>query len=704
LLTAALLLSAAPFAARAQQATQLPGITIVTPPTVQGATLERAPVKKAEPAPATSTTQPQQKKQAASQSAPVEASANTTTAAADSAPGIATDKVGSSVSVVTAVDIERQQLRHVSDALRSLPGVAVTQTGSTGSLVEVRLRGAEANHTLVIVDGIQANDTANGQFDFSNLAAEDIERIEVIRGPQSGLYGSGAVGGVINISTKKSRGPLALTVRSEFGSFNTRELGARLAGGNENGYIAMSGQIRTTDGFNISRVGPEPFSGFTRDDDSARLGSFALNAGGRIASKSTIDMTLRHVNKFARRDGDGFSGAFGPYAVAVDDPSFLRQSLLLAGMTLKVDSLEGRLTHEVKLNHNSTATKDFDRGAFGPYDFANDNKRTAVGYAATYRLGTPAIWGLHSVTGQIQHEDERFTPLGDFDDRIERARARTSYAGEWRGAFANQLFVTAGLRLDDNDQFQDFTTWRTTASWKIPNAGIRPHASIGTAVKMPSMFEQFGRSQFFFNPNPNLQPEESRGWDAGVEFTFLSGKALFDVTYFRANLTNKINGFAFPMPTNSPGESTREGIEFAGRYLLTPALSFGLAYTYTDAREADGSREVRRPPHSGKADVRYAFNGGRGTISVAATYNGERLDNAIDVNTFQPAKLPLNGYWLVSAAASYKIQPNVELFGRVENALNSKYQEVYGYDTAGVAVYAGVKITFDDIAGVGKAK
>ena len=230
-----------------------------------------------------------------------------------------------------------------------------------------------------------------------------------------------------------------------------------------------------------------------------------------------------------------------------------------------------------------------------------------------YRFDMPGL--KNTVSGRVEREQERFAPEGSFADGRERERGRVSYTGEWNGGLFDRLFLTAGIRRDDNDNFEDFTTWRGSASLVLREINMRPHASVGTAVKLPTMFEQFGSDQFFA-PNPNLTPEHSFGWDAGVEFTFDKGRLLFDVTYFRANLTDKINGFVFDpavgkfTASNLPGESTREGVEISARYKLASNVSLGGAYTYTDARDPNGEREIRRSPHSARADVAYTFNGG----------------------------------------------------------------------------------------------
>ena len=228
------------------------------------------------------------------------------------------------------------------------------------------------------------------------------------------------------------------------------------------------------------------------------------------------------------------------------------------------------------------------------------------------------------------------------------------------------------------------------------------------------MFEQFGTDQFFV-PNQNLTPEKSFGWDAGLEFTFYKGRVLFDVTYFNANLTDKIDGFFFDpgignfTAMNLPGESTREGVEVSARFKLAGNLTLGGAYTYTDARDPNGEREIRRPPHSARADVAYTFDGGRGTATLGAIYNGQhgRHSPSRCRSSSRRSASMLDAYWLINATASYKLQPGVEVFARVENLLDQHYQEVFGFESAPIAAYAGVKLTFggpDGIGGSGSKK
>ena len=667
--------TALPAVAPAQQPSVLPGIT------VRGATLA-APRAVAASTPGAA---------AGAEATPAE-----TTAETGGGDGVAAYTVGNAVTVITGEELRRQQVRQVGDALRSLPGVSVGRSGSFGSLTDVRIRGAETNHTLVLIDGIEANATTNGGFDFSDLSADNIERIEVIRGPMSGIYGSNAVGGVINIITRRGQGPLALTLQTEAGSLATKDMSARLAGGNDRANLSVAYHWRETNGFNIAPQGSE--------DDGMRLGSFSLRGGFKPFENVNVDVSLRHIDKRAERDGFGDPSApFGSIAASFDEASFLRDKIFLAGTTVRWDTLDGKLTHEFRATHNDTSLAD--KSPF--FRTLSLSAADTFAYLATYRLDTPAIWGKHSLTALIESGDEQFTPKGDLTDGIERGRERMSYAAEWRGELANALFLTAGVRRDDNNTFDDFTTWRLAASLKVPGSLWRPHASVGTAVKVPTMFEQFGSIPLFFTPNPGLQPEESLGWDAGIEYTFAGGKAVLDVTYFNSRLENKIDGFFFlPNGTftavNVPGTSTREGLEVAGRFKLLSNVGLGLSYTYLDAREPNGSREQRRPPHMARADLDYSFAGGRGTARLSTVYNGEIIDKApYEIGTFINRPQTVGDYWVVNAATSYKLQPGVELFARVENLLDARYQEVYGYEAAPITAFAGLKLTFGGRDGIG---
>jgi vitamin B12 transporter len=699
LLAAAALGSATPAGAQ----TLLPGIT------VEGATLSRpaagsaspaTPAAPAQPAPATAVQAPGGQGGAGTSGTEPTDAAIAGPASGDGtagAGGYPAETVGSAVTIVTGADLERQQIRHAADALRSLPGVSVSRSGSVAAQTQVRIRGAEGNHTLVLIDGIVANQPGTGEFDFSNLTADQIERIEVVRGAQSGLYGSGAIGGVVNIVTKRGQGPGRVTVWGEVGSFKTAESGISASAGSDKAHGLLSYSVRNTNGFNISIDGNET--------EAAQHRTFIFKGGIQPTEALSVDVILRNVDKRGDRDGDLF--AFSGLSRQTDTFSHFASNVWLAGIEAKLLTFDGRLEHRVKYNYAETRLEDTDIGAFGTFYSRNDNKRRNAAYLATWHLGTPALAGVlrHSLTGLVEHEQELFNQVTG--NNLTRERNRVATAAEYRAELFDRLTVTGNVRQDDNDTFADFTTWRATVSLNIRELGLRPHASYGTGVKLPTMVEQFG--QFAgFTPNPALLPEESQGWDAGLELAIAKGRFILDVTYFKANLENEIvtrflPGFLTTVE-NLAGESTRKGVEVQATWRPLDWLTLAGAYTWLDARDDKGQREIRRAPDTGRLEATLAFAEGRGSVTLAAAYNGRMHDLAFALPTFQSVRVILDDYWLATLAARYKVAPGIELFGRIENAFDARYQEVFGFETAPIAGYAGIKLTFGGDDGIGAAR
>lgn len=299
--------------------------------------------------------------------------------------GVEAEKLGTAVTVVTGEELRRQQIRHAADALRNLPGVEVSRTGGFAGETQVRIRGAEANHTLVMIDGVVANQANTGEFDFALLPAEAIERIEVIRGAQSGLYGSGAIGGVINIITKSGKGPPQASVWSEVGSFKTVEGGVTVSGGTDKAHGLISYSVRQANGFNIADEGWET--------DAFQRRSFLFKGGLKPSDIFKLDFVLRNSEKRGDRDDDPFVGT--GLATQTDSFSNFSTSYWLAGVEGTLDTFGGALTHKFKANYTSAVLEDFliplDRSFVSPS--RNDNDRDNFGYQATLRFDTPAIAG-----------------------------------------------------------------------------------------------------------------------------------------------------------------------------------------------------------------------------------------------------------------------------------------------------------------------
>ena len=685
--------------------TVAPPVTLPTV-TVEGATLDVKPVKR-EPQTATipekaKPAQPPSTPNAVGQQRPDSSS----TQVAPQPPAVVdpwavtTDLLGSSVSVVTRQDLDHQQTRYAADALRGVPGVSVSRTGGFAGLSQVRIRGGEANHTLVLIDGVEANQATNGEFDFSNMPAEGIERIEVIKGPQSGLVGSNAIGGVVNIITRRGEGPLSIQLKSEYGSMQTRDVAAIVSGGNAQMHGAMTFASRTSNGFNIAPFGDEA--------DFAKSQLFAFKGGARPFENFSLDFTARRTIKQGGRDDDA-EFPVGGFSTQTDTASRFKWNVLLMGMEAKLDTFDRAWTHAFRASTNRTSYEDTaDTPAF--FNVYRDTSSVEkLAYLSTLRFATePVLSARHTVTAMIENERETYTAVSTDNEKRERARVNTAL--EWRGVFLDALALGATVRRDDNQAMQDFTTWRSSASLKLPPAlqgalVVRPHTSIGTGVKYPTMFELYGFIPTFFTPNPNLLAETSTGWDAGLETTWWGGRAVVDVTWFSADVENKISGPLGGPPVNLTGVSHHQGIETTARFQLMGNVTLALGHTWLDARDNVGLSELRRPSSSASGTLTAGFSEGQGKVSVSARYTGTSVDQGFRLGegdffgfkftTFNPERVQMDDYWLIGLSASYKIQPNVELFGRVENLLDTRYQEVFGYENAGAAVYGGIKIKLE---------
>ncbi|ODA68921.1 Vitamin B12 transporter BtuB precursor [Methyloligella halotolerans] len=666
-----------------QNSYELEDELILPPIVVEGATLDNS-LQKTTREPASAPQAPARRGAASGPSEDVQAGAVSGNAVT---PGEARrlPTTGSAVSVVTSQDLEQQQIRHAADALRSLPGVEVSQAGSFAGLTQVRIRGAEANHTLVVIDGVEVNSTTNGEFDFASLLANDIERIEVIRGPQSGLYGSNAAGGVVNIVTKSGKGPAQAILRAEGGSFTSQGYAATLSGGNDEAHGIFSFQKRKSDGFNISRFGDE--------DDFADVTNAFAKGGVQVFPWLKVDGVLRLDQNDGGRDADGIGP--GPFFIQRDDPSYFEQRNRVAGIDATATLLDGHWVQHFKSNYSDTTADDYSffGGSFFPY--RNDGQRVENSYISTFSGDTPAFLDAHhAVTGLLETTKESFTPVTA--DNIERSRETRAAAIEYRGDFLDQLNLVASLRHDDNDSnVEDFTTYRVAGSYAVTNTPVRVHSSVGTGAKQPTMFELYGQIPGSFVPNPDLVPEESFGWDAGVELTLMKGRVLFDVTYFEADLENEIATDYIGLSStavNLPGTSHRSGEEFSAAWRIADGLTLSGAYTHLRAFDPAGLVEIRRPEHAGRVDVDYRFAEDKANIRLGVIYNGTMEDTALAVPFYTPTRVQLDSYTTVRLAGSYEFKPGMEVFARAENLFDADYQEVYGFETAPAAVYGGLKI------------
>ncbi len=586
-------------------------------------------------------------------------------------------KIGASLTVLDGALIRDGGYDYVSDALRQTPGLAVSRPGGFGGLTQVRIRGAEGNHTLVLLDGVDVSPATDGETDLSTLLSANVQRIEILRGPQSGLYGSNAIGGVINVITRRDVDGRYYELSGEGGSFETYALTAAGGIGADARFIAAGAAYRDTQGFDISRGGP------TDDREGDSNLTLYLRGGAALSPALRLDGFLRHVDKESGGDGFDFSGIPGLQGYAVDDATVTESEDFNAAGSATLSPIEDRWVTTVSGAYTDTRS---DSATFG-----SAATRTKFALQSSLRFGGPEF--LSTLTGFAEAKRETFRNLYPFtpDQIPQQSRDLTGVGAEYRAEIARQLYLSATVRHDGNEDFEDAETFGLAASWVIPDSGSRPHASLGTGVTNPSFFEQFGFTPGTFTGNPALVPEEAFGWDAGLEQTFADGRAVVDLTYFRADLDREIVA-CFPSVCNDTGRSEREGVELSLRLYPADGLDILGSWTWLDARDAGGDPEVRRPENMASFDIVKRFGGDRAHLALGVTYNGEMLDDDFR-GGFTPVRTAIGDYTLVRLAGSLRLTDRVEAFGRIENVFNTPYEEALTYRTPGRAIYAGLRLS-----------
>ncbi|HMQ92288.1 MAG TPA: TonB-dependent receptor [Amaricoccus sp.] len=609
---------------------------------------------------------------------------------------IEAERYGRAVTVVTGQDLQERQIRHAAEALRALPGVAVSQSGGTGTFTQVRIRGAEGNHTLVLVDGVEVSNPASGEYDFANLLTDDIARIEVLRGPQSSVFGSNAIGGVINIITEGAAEPgFAGNAEAELGTQQSGGGRLSLRYGGERGQVSVSAARRVTDGYDISGSGGE-------DDGDANT---TLNARGAffVNDDITLGATLRYVHRTSDYDQSNWGAATIDDLVTDGDlETEVRDFFGSAFAT--IDAVEGRFRSEVTFYSGTMDTVDTDQGAATSDTTAT---RSRLAYRGTVALdGFDVDSSAQILSFLVEGKEETFRnnePSLVFDSAMldEQRRRLYGYVLEYRGSFLDDAFtLQATGRHDDNDgDFANTDTWSVGLSYLLPNATTRFHASAGTGVQNPTMYEQFGYNPGTWIGNPDLEPEESIGWDIGVEQRFLGDRAVVNATYFRSELTNEISSTYDPAtgestPYNEDGTSDRNGVEVSAEFAFDNGLTLGADFTWLDATDPDGAVEVRRPKNELGLRAYYRLPDDRTLLGADLRYVNGNWDFDYTTPSFGADRVELDDYTLVNVTAQHQLSDRLLLTARIDNLFDEQYQEILGYDAPGRTFYAGVAANF----------
>ncbi|GAB3278347.1 TonB-dependent receptor plug domain-containing protein [Parahaliea aestuarii] len=576
-------------------------------------------------------------------------------------------QVGTSVSVVTAEDIQHQGFDSLFDVLRTQPGVAVTNTGGAGQTTSLRIRGEEGFRTRAYIDGIDVSDTSSTQHSprLENILSSGVQRVEILRGPQGLMYGADA-GGVVSISTRRGEPGLQGVVSAEGGRYGTRQLAADVGGGNEQVDFALSAADYTSDGFNARSADTD-----LRDDD----GYDNTTLHGRLGWNATQDLRLEVVARNTEGES-GYDDCFtvDTFAPSNDCGSDYEQDAWRASATLQA----GPFGHELAYSGNDTERQNY---AADLPSFGAKGGLDKISYLGNFN-GSDAL--------RLVYGAERLSESID-DGTFDRERDQDGYFLEYQGGFGDALFITAGARHDDNEDFGSYTTWRASGAYVMAmgSGELKFKGAYGTGFRAPSLYEiAYNAGSFAYPPASavSLDAEESAGYDLGVVWANDAGLYL-EAIWFDQTVSDAIY---FDLDTFSgylqdDGESDSRGVELAAQVPLGQTFSVVGNYTYNETDAADGSTRVRRPEHLANLSLNWQPLGG--DLMLALHLRTAR--DAVDTDG-----AALDDYEVLDLNASYALWRGLEVYGRVENLLDEDYEEVRGYNTTGAAAYAGVRYSF----------
>ncbi len=601
---------------------------------------------------------------------------------------LARGNIGSSTTVITHDLIEKRQARYVTDLLRAIPGFSVSQTGTTGTQTQVRVRGAEANHVLVLIDGVRANDPATGdEFRWEQLSTSNVERIEIVRGPQSSLWGSDAIAAVVHIITRSGGDNTKLGSYIEGGTNNTLNAGLQGSIGGEQWSVAYGLERQDTDGSNISRSGDE--------NDESDLTTASVSGKYRPTDQLALNFGVRMVDAYSQFDPVDFFTTGLP--TDGDRATESTQATLHSGAT--VSTLDGRVVHKLTARYLDTSN---DNLVDGVQTSSSQSDRTSLIYQADIQLDRNLL-SLAAENEQTRFEQRGTIGFGDPNQN--QKTSVNSIAADFQGKSVDHLTWLLSARYDNYSDFDNTITGRLALAYKLSDTTLI-RTSIGTGQKTPTFTERFGFFPGQFVGNPDLKPEESTSYEIGIEQLFLDGALDLEISIFSQDLENEINGFIFDPDTfsftaaNMGGKSSRKGAEISAMFTVVTNLELGASYTYTDSTEPDvqgnNVKELRRPQHTGSLNANYRFLNNQANLYLAADYGGSRNDIFFPPFPAPSEIVELNSYWLVDLTASYNISRRINVFVRATNLLDENYEQVFGYQTNGRAGYLGIRVNFDE--------
>lgn len=575
---------------------------------------------------------------------------------------IPANQFGGTVRVIQREVIENTPAAQLSDVLRGTAGLDVVRTGPAGSVTSVFLRGANSQHTKVLLNGIPLNEPSGPSrgFDFSTLSLDNVERIEVLQGPQSPLYGSDAVGGVINIVTLRGRDAPGAGGSLMGGSFGTHRESGYARGAGEHHDYAVAGSWFDSDGFSSAarRVG-----GIERD--GLQLGTldgrFGVWSGG-----VELEYLFRWIDGRSELDDAPFSLGTPP----TDDLfRVIRNQQFFQRAQATWSPGDGLIEHVAAFD-----LVDYDRDDFDDvFPFSTTGQSRRMLYQVNFQLTDANVL---SAGAEYWAEDARAIGFGS-DSAASQFQSSAYLQDQWQ--LGERVYATSGVRWDEHSAAGFAFTYRATLLGDVWETGTQLHGSLGTGFRAPALAENL----FPFG-NPNLQPERSRGWEYGAT-QCLTEQLQVGVVYFRNDLENLILFDLNSFLLENIGEAKTHGIEWTAAWQLSPTLLIDGSYTHTDTLDRDtGQLLVRRPRDKGAFAVTWSPQPGSSVrlLGVAVGQRNDTRDGAVR----------LGNYFFAQLSARHELRENIRCFGRIDNLLDQEYEQATGFASAGISVFTGIEV------------
>lgn len=586
------------------------------------------------------------------------------------------EQIGSSIAVIDADAIESRQAKNAQDVLLQTAGIQITRSGGPGTAASTFIRGANANHTLVLINGIRVNSNTTGDFNLSNIPTESIERIEVLKGAQSAIYGADAIGGVINIITKKGeKHPLSGSASVAIGEKEFSEEVLTLSGGNDSFDFMSTLSYSELNGYDIA----DNKQNNGRENDPYRRLSFYTDLGANFLEDGRADLTVLYNKNSTELDNTSTNWFAGEYWQVDDQDRDTENEEWVVGLNLS-KPLSERYTQSLRAGYSQMETEG-----------RNDGAREYLFKTSHYELTLQSdVTVMDNDTLSFGYEGRRFEAQNDGNYR-EESTAQNSFFANNLLNLDDTLFLTLGTRYDHYSDFDSEVTWNAAASWfALDNTRI--HGNIGTGYKVPTMNDLYWPADLYSAGNPDLKPEKSQSFDIGVEQTLLEEKLVADTTFFKSKIKDMINwaempaGSWFYTPSNV-NEAEIKGVELSLTATPTEHLTTKAFYTFTDAEDSStGNDLARRARHTGGLSANWEYRE-RGNFYADYSYTGKRFDN--ESNTRE-----LKSFGLVNVGTRYRFTDHVSVFANVENLFDKEYELAAGYGTVGRVASIGLKGEF----------